>query len=50
MKGVFIQNERLSYKMKGHTNFLSCFVVIQDVLRLIEMGQNVVPIQGLTLH
>ena len=45
MKGVVIQNERSSYKMKGHSNFLPCFWVILDVLRLIEMGQNVVIIQ-----
>ena len=31
--------------MKGHSNFLPCFGVIQDVLGLLAMGQNVVPIQ-----
>ena len=31
--------------MKGHSNFLPCFGVIQDVLGLIEMGQNAVTIQ-----
>ena len=40
-----IQNERLSYKMKGHSNFLPCFGVIQDVFGLIEVGQNIVTIQ-----
>ena len=45
MKGFVIQNERSSYKMKGHSNFLPCFGVIQDVLGLIRMGQNVVTIQ-----
>ena len=45
MKWVVIQIERLSYKMKEHPNFLPCFGVIQDVLGLIEMGQNVVIIQ-----
>ena len=45
MKGVVIQNERPSYKMNGHSNFLPCFGVIQEVLGLIEMGQNVVIIQ-----
>ena len=47
MKGVVIQNDWLSYKMKGHSNFLPCFGVIQDVLGLLEMGQNVVSIQVL---
>ena len=32
--------------MKGHSNFLPYFGVIQDVLGLLEIGQNVVP--GLT--
>ena len=31
--------------MKGHSNFLPCFGDIQDVLGLIDMGQNVVTIQ-----
>ena len=31
--------------MKGHSNFFPSFGVIQDVLGLIEMGQNVVTIQ-----
>ena len=45
MNGVVIQNERLAYKMKGHSNFLPCFGVIKDVLELIERGQNAVTIQ-----
>ena len=31
--------------MKGHSNFLPCFGDIQDLLGLIDMGQNVVTIQ-----
>ena len=31
--------------MKGHSNFLPCFGVIQDVLGLIKKGENVVTIQ-----
>ena len=31
--------------MKGYPNFLPCFWVNQDVLRLVEMGQKVVIIQ-----
>ena len=31
--------------MKGHSNFLPCFEVNEDVLGLIEMVQNVVTIQ-----
>ena len=30
--------------MKGHSNFLLCFGVIQYVLGLIKMGQNAVTI------
>ena len=45
MKGFVIQNERLSYKMKDYSNFLPCFGIIQDVLGLLEMGQDVVSIQ-----
>ena len=31
--------------MKGQSNFLPCFGVIQDELRLIRMGPNFVTIQ-----
>ena len=31
--------------MKGHSNFVPCFGIIQDVLVLIEKGQNAVSIQ-----
>ena len=50
MRKIVIKKEKTPYKMKGCSNFLTYFEVIQDVLGLIEMSQNVVIYRYLTRH